>query len=277
MGNNFCVCDGDNTNEKESNIFSVIPRANNLPKEEEYKTLSIENKLTQGSNYKTFMDYNTSINNKLDNFLNEIYKTNNDSQKNENKLILETKKDDNNFNCSGKFNILPNCETNNLTNGKINNDSDSINIKDKKEINNNGSTNLKKNDLGFVSFKSLIVDNNNNIQMKENKEKIDNNKDNNMTISLKTDNNDEIENKNNFIKEINYINNNKINEKEENGSPLIERNNIYNQLRYNEISKYSDVSDEDYLNYESNYTNSNKREANRDEHSLFDDDENNAV
>ena len=118
MGNNFCVCDGDNTNEKESNIFSVIPRANNLPKEEEYKTLSIENKLTQGSNYKTFMDYNTSINNKLDNFLNEIYKTNNDSQKNENKLILETKKDDNNFNCSGKFNILPNCQTNNLTNGK---------------------------------------------------------------------------------------------------------------------------------------------------------------
>ena len=235
MGNNFCVCDVDNTNEKESNIFSVIPRANNLPKEEEYKTLSIENKLTQGSNY------------------------------------------NNNFNCSGKFNILPNCQTNNLTNGKINNDSDSMNIKDKKEINNNGSTNLKKNDLGFVSFKSLIVDNNHNIQMKENKEKIDNNKDNNMTISLKTDNNEEIENKNNFIKEINYINNNKINEKEENGSPLIERNNIYNQLRYNEISKYSDISDEDYLNYESNYTNSNKREANRDEHSLFDDDENNAV
>ena len=67
------------------------------------------------------------------------------------------------------------------------------------------------------------------------------------------------------------------NKNNENGSSLNERNVNYSQLRYNEISKYSDVSDDDYLNYESNYTNSNKREANRDEHSLFDDDENNSV
>ena len=76
MGNNFCVCDGDSNKEKESNIFSIISPSNNIPKEE-IKTLALENKITQGSNYKTFLDDNTSMNNKLDNFLNEVYKTKN--------------------------------------------------------------------------------------------------------------------------------------------------------------------------------------------------------
>ena len=107
MGNNFCVCDGDNNNEKESNIFSVIPRANNLPKEEEYKTLSIENKLTQGSNYKTFTDYNTSINNKM--VFNLKNKHVNRSLK---KIYLNTEL----LNLNKKFNNI------NISNTSINND-----------------------------------------------------------------------------------------------------------------------------------------------------------
>jgi hypothetical protein len=54
MGNKICVCDGDINNEKESNIFSVFPQAKNIQKDE-LKTLTLENKITQGSNYKSFI------------------------------------------------------------------------------------------------------------------------------------------------------------------------------------------------------------------------------
>ena len=109
--------------------------------------------------------------------------------------------------------------------------------------------------------------------MKEKKE----NKDNNMTISQQIDKSKEFNN----IKNDN-INKNNINElniqgkekNKENGSPLYERNVNYENIKYNDISKYSDIDDEDFLNYESNYTNSNKREENRDEQSLFDDEPN---
>ena len=270
MGNNFCVCDGDSHNEKESNIFSVISPSKNISKEE-LKTLALENKITQNSNYKTFLDDTSSMNNKLDNFLNEIYKSKQTiSQKDEQPIITEN---NNNFHCSGKFNIPSNNQIYNIPNGKDNTNINFQNIQDNNEKIVNVIDSLKKNDLGFVSFKSLIIDNNHNIQMKEKKE----NKDNNMTISQQIDKSKEFDN----IKNDN-INKNNINElniqgkekNKENGSPLYERNVNYENIKYNDISKYSDIDDEDFLNYESNYTNSNKREENRDEQSLFDDDQN---
>ena len=246
MGNKICVCDGDIHNEKESNIFSIFPQTKNIQKEE-LKTLTLENKITQGSNYKSFIiDDNSSINNKLDNFLSEIYRSKNNSQQLEGEIIPENKKEDNNFRCSGKFKISEDQNPNNIQKGKNNIDNDSLNNKENKEINDKGLDHLKKNEFGFVSFKSLIVDNNHNIQLKENKQNKDNKKD---------------------YKEI--INEYKI-KNNVNGGSLNERNVNYSQMRYNDISKYSDVSDEDYLNYESNYTNSNQREENRDEQSLFD-------
>ena len=273
MGNKICVCDGDSHNEKESNIFSILSKTN-TNRNDELKTLAIENKATQGSCYKSFMDDNSSLNNKLDNFLSEIYKSNKNSQKIEEEIIPETNREDNNFHCSGKFEIPKNNMANSIPNGKTNMEDNIMNNGESKEINNNGKEIIKNNNqLGFVSFKSLIVDNNHNIHLKDNRQ----NKDNNMTISneynkiKESDVNKSITNNNNELIKMNTNKNN------ENGNPLHERNINYGQLRYNDISKYSDVSDEDYLNYESNYTNSNKREANRDEHSLFDDDENNAV
>ena len=270
MGNNFCVCDGDSNKEKESNIFSIISPSNNIPKEE-IKTLALENKITQGSNYKTFLDDNTSMNNKLDNFLNEVYKTKNTiSQKDEQPIEKENK---NNFHCSGKFNISSNYQISNLPNGKDNNINDSQNIQENNEKNINGVNNLRKNELGFISFKSLIVDNNHNIQIKE---KIEN-KDNNLAVSQQTNKSKEFQNnKNKNINQynINEFNNKKKDENKENGSPLYERNMNYENFKYNDISKYDDTDNEDYLNYESNYTNSNKREENRDEQSLFDDEPN---
>ena len=262
MGNKICVCDGDINNEKESNIFSVFPQAKNIQKNE-LKTLTLENKITQGSNYKSFIiDDNSSLNNKLDNFLSEIYRSKNNSQKLEGETIPENKKEDNNFHCSGKFKTSEEHHSNIIQNGKNNIDNESLNNKENKEINNNGLDNLKKNEFGFVSFKSLIVDNNHNIQLKDNKQ----NKDNNMTVSNEYDKMKETKENNDYKEIINELKN----KNNENGSSLNERNVNYSQLRYNEISKYSDVSDDDYLNYESNYTNSNKREANRDEQSLFD-------
>ena len=270
MGNNFCVCDGDSNKEKESNIFSIISHSNNIPKKE-LKALALENKITQNSNYKTFLDDSSSMNNKLDNFLNEVYKTKNTiSQKDEQPL---EKGNNNNFHCSGKFNISSNNQTYNLPNGKDNNNNDSQNIQENNEKNINGVNNLKKNELGFISFKSLIVDNNHNIQMKQ---KIEN-KDNNMTFSQQTDKNKENHNtKNNNINQydINELSIKKKDGNKENGSPLYERNMNYENFKYNDISKYSDIDNDDYLNYESNYTNSNKREENRDEQSLFDDEPN---
>ena len=272
MGNKICVCDGDSQNENESNatiinssIFAIFPQAKNLEKPE-FKTLNLENKITQGSAYKSFMDDSSSLANKYDNYLSEIYKSKNNSQKINGKIISEIKEEDNNFQCSGKFKIPNNQPINNILNGKNNIDNYSLNIKENKEIYNNGADNLKKNEFGFPSFKSLIVDNNHNIHLKNSKE----NKDNNMTVSneydkLKESNENEVNQKD--YKELTNGLKNKI---YENGNTLNERNFNYNQLRYNDISKYSDVSDEDYLNYESNYTNSNKREENRNEQSLFD-------
>ena len=268
MGNKICVCDGDSHNEKESNIFSILSKTN-TNKNEELKTSALENKATQGSFYKSFLDDNTSLNNnKLDNFLNEIYKSSNNSRKIVEEIIPENTKEDNNFHCSGKFEFPKNNIINTIPNGKTNIEVNTINNRESKEINDNGKDNLKNNQFGFVSFKSLIVDNNHNIHLKDNIQ----NKDNNMTISneynkIKESDVNKSEKKNNNINELIKLN---VNKNNENGNPLNERNMNYSQLRYNDISKYSDVSDEDYLNYESNYTNSNKREENRDEQSLFD-------
>ena len=60
-------------------------------------------------------------------------------------------------------------------------------------------------------------------------------------------------------KKLNELNIKNKDENKENGSPLYERNMNYENIKYNDISKYSDIDNEDYLNYESNYTNSNKR------------------
>ena len=92
---------------------------------------------------------------------------------------------------------------------------------------NNEEVNEKGTELPERQKNRLTI----NLENKENKKKTENynfkkdddNKNSNNNISTGTPKNcqAEIENKNNFIKEINYINNNKINEKEENGSPLI--------------------------------------------------------
>ena len=264
MGTNFCVCNDSNNKEQESNIFSIIKNSRN-GKENELKTVTLQNKLTKGSEFKSIRDDNSTLNNKLDNYMNEIYKTN--EEKNPDNEICDPKIGEN-LHFSGKFNEFPNnnIPKYNLINGKIDNEFNSLDIKENTEIITNGADITKKNNqLGFISFKSLIVDNNHNIHMKENK-------DNNVSNSQQNNKSKEAAN---IKKSIDFENNDGNSKIKENGSPIYDRNINYSELRYNDISIYSDTSDKDYLNYESDYHNSNDRKENRNDDSLFDEYDNN--
>ena len=57
MGTNFCVCNDSNNKEQESNIFSIIKNSRN-GKENELKTVTLQNKLTKGSEFKSIRDDN---------------------------------------------------------------------------------------------------------------------------------------------------------------------------------------------------------------------------
>ena len=237
MGTNFCVCNDSNNKEQESNIFSIIKNSRN-GKENELKTVTLQNKLTKGSEFKSIRDDNSTLNNKLDNYMNEIYKTN--EEKNPDNEICDPKIGEN-LHFSGKFNEFPNnnIPKYNLINGKIDNEFNSLDIKENTEIITNGADITKKNNqLGFISFKSLIVDNNHNIHMKENK-------DNNVSNSQQNNKSKEAAN---IKKSIDFENNDGNSKIKENGSPIYDRNINYSELRYNDISKYSDTSDKDYLN-----------------------------
>ena len=285
MGKNLCVCNGIlNNGENESNIFSVITN-NKLLEKETIKTLNSDNQINQNSIYKTIQDDSSTNNNGFSTLLYDMYKNNSNKKEINNKLSSEINKNDN-FQCSGKFNVLHTNSNNQLANGGIDNyDNNSSKNNDSKNMNNNinggNLLNKNKNEFGFISFKSF------NVEPKENK---DNNTNN--SNSQKIENNLEINNslnKYNIIENGNsgYIDTQKRELKlEKNGFSICkdnninfptEKNNNLSEYRYNNISQYSDVSEnEDYLNYESNYYNSNKREENRDNQSLFDEESENS-
>ena len=250
MGKNFCICNNVSNTENESNIFSGTKTKRHLEKET-IKTLSAsENPMSNNCSNKSFIEENSTFNNSgLNVLLNEINKNDKYKFPNNyfnNKLLSDINKHDN-FHCSGKFNELL------ISNGgNEHNDNNSLNISDKKD-NGNGGRIMNKNQFSFNNFKTFI-DGNNNIA-------IIGNKDNNTNSSY----------------EINNIQipKNDNNNNEDNGSPKVEDNykdnindNDNDNDRYNNISQYSDESNKDYLNNESNYYNSNKREEIRDNKSL---------
>ena len=261
MGKNFCVCnDILNNHETESNIFSGMPKNRHIEKEA-IKTLNSVNQVNQTSENKTIQDDNSSNSYRLNVFENEIYKNNFNKLQNSNKYLNKS----DNFQCSGKFNVLQTNQNQQLSNGG-NEKNEICSLNDNKNIYNNGSVNIvKKNELGFVSFKSFYEINNNTGEKE--------NKDNN------TNNSVDINNKN---KEENLEKNNDKTKIEQNSFSICKKNNENGNLknensdyRYNDISQYSDISDKDYLNNESNYYNSNKREENRENYSLSDEENQN--
>lgn len=271
MGKNFCVCnDAFNNQGTESNIFSGMSNNRHLEKDT-IKTLNSVNQVNQTTENKTIQDDNSSNSYNLNAFENEIYKNNYNKLMNNNKSLSKN----DNFQCSGKFNILetnPNQQLSNGANEKNENNFSYIN--DNKNINsNNGIGNIvKKNELGFVSFKSFYDINNNTGEIKENK---DNNTNN--SIDIKKNNKQEGKDKKNEYDDKQKIEKNSFSicrgNINENGTSKEKNEN--SDYRYNNISQYSDISDKDYLNNESNYYNSNKREENRENHLLFDEDNQN--
>ena len=171
MGKNFCVCnDAYNNKGTESNIFSGMPNNRHLEKDT-IKTLNSVNQVNQTSENKALQDDNSSNSYNLNFFENEIYKNNYNKLMNNNKSLSKN----DNFQCSGKFNILETNPNQQLSNGT--NENYFSNINDNKNINsNNGIENIvKKNELGFVSFKSFYDINNNTGEIKENKDNNTNN------------------------------------------------------------------------------------------------------
>lgn len=269
MGKNFCICNDASNTENESNIFSGKKTKRVLEKET-IKTLSASEKpMSNNCSNKSFIEENSTFNNSgLNVLLNEINKNDKYKFPNNyfnNRLLSDINKHDN-FHCSGKFNELlisnggnehnENNEHNEHNEHNEYNDNNSLNISDKKD-NGNGGRIMNKNQFSFNNFKTFI-DGNNNIA-------IIGNKDNNTNSSY----------------EINNIQipKNDNNNNEDNGSPKVEDNckdntncndndNDNDNDRYNNISQYSDESNKDYLNNESNYYNSNRREEIRDNKSL---------
>ena len=259
MGKSFCVCNNANQ-ENDTDIFSKNQN-NNKPLERD--TIKTLNSINQTSGYKTIQDDNsTDKNYALNILLNEMYKNkNNNNADNKNKLLSDTNKNEN-FNCSGKFHVLQTNSNQQIINGGNENDANnSLNISENKNIYNN---NINKNEMGFTSFKSFFDCNNNNNtgEMRINK---DNNTDHSLNNGIIKK---EITNKSSEFNDTQKREQNSFSickdNKNENGNL-----NNDNDFRYNNISQYSDVSDKDYLNNESNYYNSNKREENRDNQSLY--------
>ena len=278
MGKHFCVCNDANNLEIESNIFSGMQKNKHLGKET-IKTLNSDNQINQNFTNKSFQDDNSTNNNNysLNLFVNEMYKYNNkyrqDFNNNYNKPLSEINKHEG-FQCSGKFNVLLSSQNYQIPNGGNDcKDNNSLNISDKNI--NNGDRKINKNEFSFTNFKPF-VDGNNNIGIKDNK---DNNTNN--SIEINKNNKDNIINKSSEYNDTQKMIQNddfpiSKDDKIENGSSLNEKNDNYNDYRYNNISQYSDVSDKEYLNNESNYYNSNKREEERDIRSLYYEDSHNS-
>ena len=278
MGKHFCVCNDANNLEIESNIFSGMQKNKHLGKET-IKTLNSDSQINQNYTNKSFQDDNSTNNNNysLNLFVNEMYKYNNkyrqDFNNNYNKPLSEINKHEG-FQCSGKFNVLLSSQNYQIPNGGNDcKDNNSLNISDK-NINNDGRK-INKNEFSFTNFKPFI-DGNNNIGIKDNK---DNNTNN--SIEINKNNKDNIINKSSEYNDTQKMIQNddfpiSKDDKIENGSSLNEKNDNYNDYRYNNISQYSDVSDKEYLNNESNYYNSNKREEDRDIRSLYYEDSHNS-
>ena len=278
MGKHFCVCNDANNLENESNIFSVMPKNKGLEKET-IKTLNSDNQINQNYTTKSFQEDNYTNNYYALNFLvNEMYKNNdynnyNNYNNKNNKLLSDINKHDN-FHCTGKFNALQSNQNYQIPNGGIvNNDNNSLNISDKK-INNSSGKNINKNEFSFTNFKPLYDGNKNDIEIK-------NNKDNNTNNSIGIYNNKyNITNKSSEYNDIQKIQENNFSickdNNNENKILINKKNDNCNDYRYNNISQYSDVSDKEYLNNESNYYNSNKREENREIGSLYYEDSHNS-
>ena len=278
MGKHFCVCNDANNLEIESNIFSGMQKNKHLGKET-IKTLNSDNQINQNFTNKSFQDDNSTNNNNysLNLFVNEMYKYNNkyrqDFNNNYNKPLSEINKHEG-FQCSGKFNVLLSSQNYQIPNGGNDcKDNNSLNISDKNI--NNGGRKINKNEFSFTNFKPFI-DGNNNIGIKDNK---DNNTNN--SIEINKNNKDNVINKSSEYNDTQKMIQNddfpiSKDDKIENGSSLNEKNDNYNDYRYNNISQYSDVSDKEYLNNESNYYNSNKREEERDIRSLYYEDSHNS-
>ena len=278
MGKHFCVCNDANNLEIESNIFSGMQKNKHLGKET-IKTLNSDNQINQNYTNKSFQDDNSTNNNNysLNLFVNEMYKYNNkyrqDFNNNYNKPLSEINKHEG-FQCSGKFNVLLSSQNYQIPNGGNDcKDNNSLNISDKNI--NNGDRKINKNEFSFTNFKPF-VDGNNNIGIKDNK---DNNTNN--SIEINKNNKDNVINKSSEYNDTQKMIQNddfpiSKDDKIENGSSLNEKNDNYNDYRYNNISQYSDVSDKEYLNNESNYYNSNKREEERDIRSLYYEDSHNS-
>ena len=242
MGKNLCICkDALNNNENEANIVSRMPKNNPLEKET-IKTLNSINQIYPTSENRTCQDdKSTNKNNGLNLLLEEMYKNNNPKiiENGNNKFLSEINKNDN-FQFSGKFNILHSNSNRQIPNGgyennDYNNDNN-INIYN----NNGGGIILKKNEFGFVSFKSFNDCNNNGVEKKYNK---DNNSNN--SINHKNEQNLDIDNINpndNMDKNSYHNDNQKI---EQNNSFSIYKHNIdnskeksdNNDFRYNNISQ----------------------------------------
>ena len=206
MGKNFCVCNNQNIKENESSIFSGINSKRHLEKET-IKTLNSDNQMNQTSIYKSNNDENSSKNNySLNIFVNEIYKNNNfnKTKNSNNKMLSEINKNDN-FQCSGKFHVLQTNSNHQITNGGNEvADNNSNNVKDNKNVYNNGvgGNITNKNDFGFTSFKSFFDNNNNTSEKKENK---DNNT--NISISISKEGNQNLDlNKTNKINKVGEYN-----------------------------------------------------------------------
>ena len=275
MGKHFCVCNDANNLENESNIFSVMPKNKGLEKET-IKTLNSDNQINQNYTTKSFQeDNNTNNYYALNILVNEMYKNNdyNNYNNKNNKLLSDVNKHDN-FHCTGKFNALQSNQNYQIPNGGIvNNDNNSLNVSDKK-INNSSGKNINKNEFSFTNFKPLYDGNKNDIEIK-------NNKDNNTNNSIGIYNNKyNITNKSSEYNDIQKIQENNFSickdNNNENKILINKKNENYNDYRYNNISQYSDVSDKEYLNNESNYYNSNKREENREIGSLYYEDSHNS-
>ena len=278
MGKHFCVCNDANNLEIESNIFSGMQKNKHLGKET-IKTLNSDSQINQNYTNKSFQDDNSTNNNNysLNLFVNEMYKYNNkyrqDFNNNYNKPLSEINKHEG-FQCSGKFNVLLSSQNYQIPNGGNDcKDNNSLNISDKNI--NNDNRKINKNEFSFTNFKPFI-DGNNNIGIKDNK---DNNTNN--SIEINKNNKDNVINKSSEYNDTQKMIQNddfpiSKDDKIENGSSLNEKNDNYNDYRYNNISQYSDVSDKEYLNNESNYYNSNKREEDRDIRSLYYEDSHNS-
>ncbi len=252
MGTNFCVCNDGSNQEKESNIFSGMQNNKCLEKET-IRTLSFsDNQTLNFYTNKSFQDYKSNNNNCGLNILtNEMKKNDNynffSNSNNNNTFMTNLNKNDN-FQCSGKFNVLmSNQKTSN--GAKENYDNNSLNNSDKNSNKGNNEKIISNNAFSFNNLKTFI-DGNNNIAIRYNK---DNNIDNEIYNEIYNNQKPNNANKKN---EKNNIQNVEQNSKENINDKIISN-------RYNNISQYDDESDKDYLNNESNYYNSNKREENR--------------